>query len=345
MEKGNNTTEFAELVEPGALLTTGQQLRVEGWARHPLLEANFQSGFGSLGNFRFKFWDYYGIWAPKLYFGLTLAQLGYADLIGLYVIDLENYEVVEQNRVFLPGSALQLPHDCNKSRIVFEKAPLDVLVEVDGKKRRVCVSHGGFEKQKGLYVDVELHSGENDESIVCAQNLGKKGFYYNQKQNAIPASGSIVWRDQVYNLRPPESMGQFDWGRGRWPYRSHWIWGSANGLMSDGRRLAFNLGRIGEADGENAFFVDGRLHKLLGLEVALKEHDPGQGWRFRDQEGRLELEFVPQVERVARTRLLLVDSEVRQFFGHYEGHVISEEGEHFAVESLLGFAEEHRARW
>jgi hypothetical protein len=68
-------------------------------------------------------------------------------------------------------------------------------------------------------------------------------------------------------------------------------------------------------------------------------------WRFTDSEQKLALDFTPFKERVAQTNLGMITSEVHQMFGHYAGQFTSEDGEVIQVQNLLGFAEEHRARW
>jgi hypothetical protein len=62
-------------------------------------------------------------------------------------------------------------------------------------------------------------------------------------------------------------------------------------------------------------------------------------------DGRLDLEFVPFVERVAKTNLVVLSSEVHQMFGRYRGTVMADDGECIRLDGLVGFAEEHHARW
>jgi hypothetical protein len=70
-----------------------------------------------------------------------------------------------------------------------------------------------------------------------------------------------------------------------------------------------------------------------------------QPWHFSDNQGRLEIEFTPFLERVARTNLGIIFSEVHQLFGRYSGTAQTDEGEQLHIRDLIGFAEEHRARW
>ena len=51
------------------------------------------------------------------------------------------------------------------------------------------------------------------------------------------------------------------------------------------------------------------------------------------------------IERVATTSLAVITSEVHQMFGRYNGQVVADDGEIVKIENLVGFAEEHHARW
>jgi Protein of unknown function (DUF2804) len=54
---------------------------------------------------------------------------------------------------------------------------------------------------------------------------------------------------------------------------------------------------------------------------------------------------VPFVDRTARTNLGVIFSEVHQMFGRYSGQAVTDSGEALRIENLIGFAEEHQARW
>ena len=62
-------------------------------------------------------------------------------------------------------------------------------------------------------------------------------------------------------------------------------------------------------------------------------------------DGRLQLEFTPFVERVAKANLLLITSEVHQTFGRYRGTVTADNGEVIHLDGLIGWVEEQHARW
>ena len=60
---------------------------------------------------------------------------------------------------------------------------------------------------------------------------------------------------------------------------------------------------------------------------------------------RVDLVFTPFVERVAETKLVVIQSEVHQMFGHYAGSVLADDGESVQIDGIIGWAEEHHARW
>ena len=148
--------------------------------------------------------------------------------------------------------------------------------------------------------------------------------------------------------RPETSLGSLDWGRGVWAYQSYWNWASASGFLADGRRIGLNLGcGFGDTSQatENCLVLDGRIHKLDQVRFDYASGDYMKPWKFGDNQGRLALDFVPFVDRTARTDLKVITSEVHQMFGRYSGTVVSDSGEQLKIENLVGFAEEHHARW
>jgi hypothetical protein len=96
---------------------------------------------------------------------------------------------------------------------------------------------------------------------------------------------------------------------------------------------------------ENAFIVNGRVHKLEQVAFEYDPHDFSRPWTMRSPDGRLDLQFVPFRERVARSNLLVLLSEVHQMFGRYSGTVRTDDGEELHIRDLIGWEEEHQAKW
>ena len=94
-----------------------------------------------------------------------------------------------------------------------------------------------------------------------------------------------------------------------------------------------------------ALILDNRIHKLVAVPFDYTSGDYMKPWHFRDSEGRLDVTLTPFLDRTATTKLLVIDSEVHQMFGLYNGTAVSDSGETIHIENLIGFAEEHHARW
>ena len=70
-----------------------------------------------------------------------------------------------------------------------------------------------------------------------------------------------------------------------------------------------------------------------------------KAWHFSDDDERLNLTFAPFKHRTARTNLGIIFSEVHQMFGLYNGRVILDDRGPLESHYLVGFAEEHHAKW
>jgi hypothetical protein len=341
-----------EITKPSALLNADGGLVQVGWARQPLLECNLENArfyaISAVQRFRIKRWDYYGVFTPRRFFSATIADLGYAGNIFVYTMDFENRELHEEGLVIPFSKGLDLPRNNTEgdSRFENEKASLTFSVRPD--QRHVSVSWPGFNKGNGLEAEIALSYSADYESMNIVIPIGKKRFYYNRKINCLPASGWVKSGDNTEVLNPKNCMGSLDWGRGAWEYQSYWNWASTSGYLPDGRTVGLNLGcGFGDLSKacENAIIVENRIHKLGEVNFDYISGEYMKPWKFRDGEGRLELVFTPFKDRTAKTNLGIIFSEVHQMFGRYNGKIVTDSGETIEIKDLIGFAEEHHARW
>jgi hypothetical protein len=341
-----------ELTQPGPLLDAQGRLAQVGWMRQPLLDCNLENArfyaLRSLQRFRIKRWDYYAFFTPRRFFSATLADLGYAGNIFVYILDYATGELHEEGLVIPLAKGVALPRNSTVGESCFEDTRARLFFRPVPGGRKVSVSWPAFHDGRGIQAEITLRSPAEHESMNIVIPIGERRFYYNRKVNCLPAEGMLQYGAQQERLNPYETLGSLDWGRGVWEYRSFWNWASASGFLSDGRTLGLNLGRgFGDlsAATENCLVLNGRIHKLEAVEFDYRSGAFMQTWKFRDSQGRLELDFAPFKERIARTNLGIIFSEVHQMFGRYSGRVVTDDGETIPVEGLVGFAEEHQARW
>jgi hypothetical protein len=108
--------------------------------------------------------------------------------------------------------------------------------------------------------------------------------------------------------------------------------------------MGYGFGDTGAAT-ENAFILNGRVHKLEQVAFDYDSSNFMRPWTMRSPDGRIDLQFVPFKDRTARSNLLALYSEVHQMFGRYSGTLRTDEGEELRVHDVVGWAEEHQAKW
>ena len=341
-----------EISATGKLLDDKGRLKQAGYSRFPVLEYNPENigvyPLSFLNRLRLKEWDYYGVTTKDFYFSATVSNIGYAGLAFVYFIDFHDAAMTEETILVPFGRGCRLPRDSESGDIEFQHKKAKFFFRKTDATRIIKVDWPGFGNGKGISAEIEVSQPPEMESIIVATLIGKNRFYYNRKINCMPAQGKIVLGDREYSLAPDSALATLDWGRGVWNYSSFWNWASASGFMPNGSTLGLNLGKgFGDLSRatENCFFIDGKMTKLEWVEWDYQPSDFMKPWKFTSKDGRVDLIFEPFFERTATSKALVIDSEVHQLFGRFSGTLTTDTGEKIQVCDLIGWAEEHRARW
>ncbi len=290
----------------------------------------------------------YAVFSPRRFFSATIADLGYAGNLFVYTMDFATGDLHEEGLVVPLGKGVELPRNSDAGNSRFEDRRLKLSFTLREGRRHLSVSWPAFHEGRGIEAEIDLLVEPAYESMAIVIPIGERRFYLNRKINCLPASGAVRYGDVTDTLDPATCVGSLDWGRGVWEYKSFWNWASASGFLPDGRTVGLNLGRgFGDLSkaGENALILDNRIHKLEEVAFDYTSGETMKPWTFTDTEGRLRLVFTPFKERIATTKLGIIDSEVHQMFGRYNGTAVTDGGETVEIRDLIGFAEEHRARW
>ena len=210
----------------------------------------------------------------------------------------------------------------------------------EGARRIVC-KWNDFYQGKSFQCDITLEQPEMD-SMVIATPWKKKGrFYYNQKINCMPASGSMTFDGRTYTFSRETDYGTLDWGRGVWTYDNSWYWGSGNTTI-DGKPFGFNIGYgFGDttAATENMLFYDGIGHKLDDVTFHIPKDDYLKPWTFTSSDNRFEMSFEPVLDRAAKTSALVIVTDQHQVFGRISGRAVLDDGTVLEVKDMMCFAE------
>jgi hypothetical protein len=352
-----------EITDKGPLLDAGGDVTSFGWARQPYLDANLENlNFYKLKSFqalRLKRWQYFGITTPTHFFSFTISSVGYLGSIFAYVLDFNTGEYHEETISVPFAAGVVLPRSSTSGDCHYIKGGvhLQFFIEND-RERRLDIDWPGFGGCV-LKANVRLQLEPEHESVVNVFPFPNKRFFYTRKVNCLLAEGEIEygWDEdthyvnripKIYKIQSSDCLGTLDWGVGVWPFRSFWIWGSLSQRLPDGRPIGLNLGGgIGNdpAVTDNAIILDGKVHKLGAVDFKYDTKDFKKPWQMTTPDGRLSLEFKPFFERVAKTDALILSSEVHQVFGRYNGTLVTDQGEKIEIKDLIGWAEEHQARW
>lgn len=340
-----------EIKSNGTLLNKAGMLTDYGWARQPVLDCNLENArfyrLRFLQWLRIKRWDYYAIFTPDHFFSFTIGDIGYLGSVFAYTIDLNSWKYHEETLTIPLARGITLPRNSTSGESRFDNGRVKLRFIAEPTQRRLEVNWPGFGGQK-LEAEVTLTLSPQHESTVNVIPIGSKRFYYTRKVNCLPASGWVICHGKRHELEPQSSLGCLDWGRGIWNYQSFWIWGSVNGFLPDGRTIGLNLGAgIGDmsAATDCSLILNGRIHKFGQVNYDYDSQNFMRPWRIQDEDGRLNLTFIPKLERVAKTDFKLLYSEVHQMFGYYHGEAMSDDGETIQIREQIGFIEEHKAKW
>jgi len=333
-----------EQTTPDDLLNAQGSLKSPGWARRPLWRYHREAVRAS--RLRLKEWDYYFVSDGHHGLAATVADNGYLGFVSTTWFDFDAPREVSLSVMLpFPLGRLGLPSSSLAGDVRFEHRDLSISVHREPGLRALSVRAPALQGRP-LQADLVLTPNESDESMTIATPFPRapRAFYYNQKINNQPATGTVVWGEETH--RYDDAWGVLDWGRGVWTYDNTWYWGSASGRV-DGSPFGFNIGYgFGDTSAatENVLFWKGRVHKLDAVQFHIPD-DYLKPWTFSSNNGRFELTFRPVLDRASCTDLLVLKSDQHQVFGHFSGRVILDDGATLTLSEFFGFAEKVVNRW
>lgn len=338
-----------EITKAQPLFDKNGRLSNPGWSRDLLLAYDRRDIRAS--RFRIKEWDYYYAGDGHRAVCLTIADLAYAGLVTVTVIDLDQRtERSVTSMPILPMGKLGLSSTSHRGNVHFSDKRITISFARHETGRELTCYVKDFIGGQPLEVKLSLSQPEMDTMVIATPwKEDPKAFYYNQKINCMPVTGFYSIGQQVYRFDPNHTFSTLDWGRGVWTYDNTWYWGSGNGMVDgpQGRGpFGFNIGYgFGDttAASENMIFYNYRAHKLgrLTFEIPKEGHCvEGRPWKFVSDDGRLDMQMEPVFDRRAYTKLGPILNDGHQVFGKFCGRVALDDGSEIHFTDVWGFAEE-----
>lgn len=336
-------------LEPGRLLFDDGNLAQRGYSTYLIKEYN-RSHIKAKKS-RIKEWDYYYIGNDSYGVALTVADNSYMSLASISFIDLVNKKTITKDSIKLfSNGKLHLPSSSKEGDIIYKDKKCEISFVHKNGKRHIQASFPKFDEKKTFRCDLYLSETNRDSMVIATPFNKPKHFYYNQKINLLSASGYVKIGEDIYDFNK-DSFGVLDWGRGVWTYKNTWYWASLSASQRN-KRIGFNLGYgfgdTSEAT-ENMLFVDDKSIKLDKVHFDIPIDEKGRDdflkpWKFRSNDGSINLNFHPIVNRSAKMNLLFLSSNQNQVFGRYEGY-ITIDNRRIYIDNLVGFAEKVTNKW
>ena len=335
-----------EITQNGPLLNANGTLREPGWARSLLLD--YRRADVKAGKLRIKEWDYYIITNDSFGVALTIADNSYMGLISASVLEFEKpWEQTTTVLTAFPMGKYGLPETSSAGDTLYGDKRVQMAFRVQPGERRLSCRFARFLGEDALELELTLAQPPMDSMVIATPFDAPRAFYYNQKINCLPASGVMTLGSRRFEFAPETSFGTLDWGRGVWTYDNTWYWGNGNGIVN-GKPFGFNIGYgFGNtsAASENLLLYGGVAHKLSRVQFNIPEESFLKPWTFSSDDGRFEMDFVPVIDRVARTNALIIESDQHQVFGRFTGRAVLDDGTPLELKDFLGFAEKVRNRY
>ncbi len=329
-----------EITQNGPLLNANGTLREPGWARSLLLD--YRRADVKAGKLRIKEWDYYIITNDSFGVALTIADNSYMGLISASVLEFEKpWEQTTTVLTAFPMGKYGLPETSSAGDTLYGDKRVQMAFQVQPGERRLSCRFARFLGEDALELELTLAQPPMDSMVIATPFDAPRAFYYNQKINCMPASGVMTLGRRRFEFAPETSFGTLDWGRGVWTYDNTWYWGNGNGIVN-GKPFGFNIGYgFGNtsAASENLLLYGGVAHKLSRVQFNIPEESFLKPWTFSSEDGRFEMDFVPVIDRAARTNALIIESDQHQVFGRFTGRAVLDDGTALELKDFLGFAE------
>ena len=336
-----------EVTKVQPLLKSDGSLTELGWAKQQFWQYD-RTKIKAL-RFRIKEWDYYLVLNEDFAGAFTISDDGY---IGLQSVSLLNFkEGWEHTQTILnpfPMGKFHLPQSSDAGDTVYKDKRLHMEFQVRDGKRRIGCQFKNFYQGKPFSCSIVLEQPKMDTMVIATPWKEKKtAFYYNQKINCMPASGTMTFDGKTYTFSKETDFGTLDWGRGVWTYDNRWYWGSGNTVLN-GKPFGFNIGYgFGDttAASENMLFYDGTAHKLDDVTFHIPEDSYMKPWTFSSSDGRFEMDFVPVLDRAARTAAVIIETDQHQVFGRMSGRAVLDDGTVLEIKDVMCFAENVHNRY
>ncbi len=289
----------------------------------------------------FNRFQYFGVFGDDLIAGCAFADTRWVGLVFVYVFQPSTGKM-EAKTFHLPFAwGLDLTCSPTNGSSEFKRGRNRIIMRYANGKKSLSVSLAS-----GLKMDLSFSDNDYQPLSLCTK-AGRTGWVYAQKAAGVKAKGSIHCGLGQFDLAEQNAYAHHDYSAGYMRRETWWNWACFSGELADGRVVGLNIScGVNETSySENCFWLDGQCLPIGLADFEFERGNADSEWRVFTTDGRLELNFKPLGAHIEKLNAILLASDFSQFFGHFNGHIMLENGEMLEIDDQLGFVEDQFARW
>ncbi|MCX8065170.1 MAG: DUF2804 domain-containing protein [Candidatus Hydrogenedentes bacterium] len=311
------------------------------WMSYPFVNCNLY-GWG-----RRKKWIFWGIMSRQGTLGVTIADLDYLKLGGIYFANFNNNYSEELGKIAFTSKSISIP-DFPLESARFSNP--DLNIDIRAEESKISLDIDGEIKKKHIHGSFAIHLGKLHPTLNVVVPWSRKRFQFTSKQLPYLANGYININNVELNFTENTCFACLDYGAGKWKYRTNWNWLAGSTLeKSIEERIGINLGgkwTDNTGQNENGIWEGNKFTKISeDVTFIWNRQNPEKKWLVRSKNSdNIELTLEPTHVRKSKINLILLKSEVVQVFGEIKGE-IKVNKDIITIDSMIGWAEEHCALW
>ncbi len=311
------------------------------WMSYPFVDCELY-GWG-----RRKKWVYWGIMSREGTLGITIADVDYFKLGCVFFATFNNSFSEELGKITFSSKSIHIPNS------PFESATFsnpDLAIEVKVEEDKTSIEIDGEIKKKHIHANIIILRDTNYPTLNVVVPWNNRRFQFTSKQLPFPAIGEVNINNTKLTFSADSSFACLDYGAGKWKYKTAWNWLAGTTITSSGNeRIAINLGAKwtdNTGQNENGIWIGNNFKKINeNVTFSWNPKTPEKPWIIRSKDvSNIELILEPFFIRRSKTNLILLKSEITQVFGEIKG-TLRVDNDIITLESAIGWAEEHNARW
>ena len=241
-----------------------------------------------------------------------------------------------------------LPRNSTEGESRYDNGKVRLVFRVTPEGRQLSVAWPDFDGQP-LAAEIDLRLAPGHESTVVVIPIRGNRFYYNRKVNCLPAEGWLqiggaAHRDPAGDLPGQPGLGPRGLGVPVVLGVGQRLGLPARQPRTIGLNLGFGFGDTSAAT-ENTLILDGRVHKLGQVDFTYDPADFKRPWRMVAPDGRLDLSSSRSSSASRRPTCWSSPARCTRCSAATAARSGPTMARSSPIDGLVGFAEEHHARW